>query len=157
MSGEGLLALIDAMKALAVGPLGRGSAAVQRMADEVTVQDPYKAEAITRWLRDRVRAPGPIASETLRSPERMVAEIAERGYCEGDVDDVAVLAAAMGLSMGMRVRFLLVALDGHTDPSGVFAQLKSGDGDWAENPVAGIPFASRVTSWDVFSVEEGGE
>lgn len=147
--------MIAAMKALALGPLGRRSAAVRRTAEELAAQEPpYKADAITRWLRSRVRPPGTIASEVLQSPERMVAEIAEHGYCEGDVDDAAVLAAAMGLSLGMRVRFLLVALDGRTDYSGVFAQLKSGDGDWAENPVVGIPFASRVTSWELFPVEE---
>lgn len=70
----------------------------------------------------------PPGVEYVQQPVRLVQEIADHGVTYGDCDDVATLAAALGLSMGLRARYVVVAFRPLPTPyAHVYLEL-SGDG-----------------------------
>lgn len=64
----------------------------------------------TEFLRD------PDMVEMLHSPVWQVQQIQQRGIVQVDCDDVAMLAAALGKSIGLRARFVAVAFNGVNAP-----------------------------------------
>ena len=54
------------------------------------------------FLRD------PHGTELLQTPTRLLVLLGTQGYAAADCDDVAMLGAALGLSIGLRARFQLI-------------------------------------------------
>ncbi len=90
---------------------------VRDMAAKIMRPDKLKPSLSIYVLRDWlrvvmrfVRDPG--TAEALTDPVALVQRIAANGFAIGDCDDVALLAAAMALSVGFRVRFVVVGFHG---------------------------------------------
>jgi len=67
---------------------------------------PAEARAIERWVRARLHyVRDGLNIETLKSPQRMLAEIRSAGLAVGDCDDASMLAAALLLAVGHRPAF----------------------------------------------------
>lgn len=65
--------------------------------------------AIRNWIEDHVLfLRDPAGVETLHAPDLMLRAILIRGHASVDCDDVAILAAALGLAIGLRARFVVV-------------------------------------------------
>lgn len=65
--------------------------------------------AIKDWLGDRTAfLRDPLGVETLYTPDLMIRTILTQGAAQVDCDDVATLAAALGLAVGLRARFVVV-------------------------------------------------
>lgn len=78
------------------------------------------ARELRRWLALHTYfLEDPEGVELVRDPTRMLAEIEQRGESGGDCDDVATLAAALGLASGFGVRLVLAGLA----PTGPFAHV----------------------------------
>lgn len=60
----------------------------------------------TEFLRD------PDGVEMLHGPAWQIQQVRQRGNVQVDCDDVAMLSAALGKSIGLRARFAVVAFDG---------------------------------------------
>lgn len=108
----GTFATLEHMRKLARGaamqPLVRNAAA--RLVLDVNGFD-GTAQAVV--LRSFITAntqflPDPTYWETLLDPAWSVREILTHGIVQLDCDDVATLTAAMGLSIGLRARFVVV-------------------------------------------------
>lgn len=70
------------------------------------------------WITDRTSfLADPTYAEALHAPAWQIRQILTRGVLGVDCDDVAMLAAAMGLSIGLRARFVIV---GFTLPNAPF-------------------------------------
>lgn len=99
-----------------------------------------------------VRDPGGV--ETLSTPRFMLDSIATRVYTQGDCDEAAILSAALGKSIGIRARFILLGFAGPSGPMAhVFTSLR-GSRSWASldvtRPDRGyLPSASRYSEVEV--------
>lgn len=70
------------------------------------------ARLIRSWLDEHTRfVPDPLGLEVIRSPVLMLRVIECEGVAPGDCDDVAVLGATLGLSVGIPARFVLLAFE----------------------------------------------
>jgi hypothetical protein len=68
-----------------------------------------QAALIRRWLQSHVQfVRDPDGLEWLTAPADQLRELRANGRIYGDCDDVAVLGAALGLSVGMRARFVML-------------------------------------------------
>lgn len=101
--------------------------------------------AHTRYLND------PPGLELLRTPDYQLDRIGRDGVVQGDCDDMAMLAAALGKAAGMRAQFVALGFQGPKGPlSHVFTELLADDG-WVEMDVTRTPgrpvpqFTRRVT------------
>lgn len=84
------------------------------------------------WLDARFRfADDPPSHELVRSPRTQLLDLEERGWIEGDCDDAAVLAAALGIAAGYRARWVVVAL-GWRPYEHVWTELQEPGGPWIE-------------------------
>jgi hypothetical protein len=62
---------------------------------------PGESRAIERWVRDRLRfTRDGLKVETLKTPQRMIQEIAAHGKFIGDCDDASILVATLLLAVG---------------------------------------------------------
>lgn len=69
------------------------------------------------WVGDRVLfLPDPATAEALHEPGMIVRRLARRGAVALDCDDVAMLSAALGLSVGLAARFVAVGFDSPSSP-----------------------------------------
>lgn len=70
------------------------------------------ARTIDAWLRAAVQfLPDPLpAGDWVRTPAALLRELDAHGVARGDCDDAAVLAAALGMAVGLPARFRAVAL-----------------------------------------------
>lgn len=87
------------------------------------------ARRIRRYLATNLRfqfdEPG---IEQIRTPELLLAQIRCDGVAFGDCDDVAVLGAALGLAVGFRVSYVLIAFH-DTDPfEHIYTELETDSG-----------------------------
>lgn len=102
------------------------------------------ALAIRDWLATRIAflADPAIDGDVLRTPRHLVGEVALYGRARGDCDDVATLAAALGLAVGLRARYVVLAWGRPGDVRApwrhVYAELWTGDG-WQELDVTAPP------------------
>jgi transglutaminase-like putative cysteine protease len=69
--------------------------------------------------------------EHVQQPVRLVQEIAQKGSTVGDCDDVAVVAAALALAMGLQVQYVVEAFrPPPTTYAHVYAELLGLAGTW---------------------------
>lgn len=72
--------------------------------------DVAHVHAINEWLMEHFQfLRDPCAVEVLRSPLSYLDDIARTGRAIGDCDDAAMLAAAMGMSVGIPAAFVALA------------------------------------------------
>lgn len=123
----GTAATLDRMAAMArraaLDPVIRQAAAsaVRGMPGDWGTQH---ALILRDWMTARTAfLADPLYAEALHDPEWMVRQILTRGLVSVDCDDIAMLAAAMGLSIGLRARFVTV---GFTSPNASYSHV------WAE-------------------------
>lgn len=91
-----------------------------------------QASLLRRWLQNHVAfVRDPVEVEYIQTPWFMLEHIALRGFVDGDCDDVAVLGAALGMSIGIRARFVLFAFGRGQPFSHVFTELLT-DAGWVE-------------------------
>ncbi len=94
-----------------------------------------QAYIIRSWLQDHTSfLRDPHGTEALHDPKMLLRTILTGNIAHVDCDDVAMLAAALGLAIGLRARFVLLAFGTPSSPfRHVFAEL--GDpstGRWYE-------------------------
>lgn len=88
------------------------------LADSIVVRAEEKntaavAAALLTWLREHTRfVPDPIAQQSLKSPTYMVAAIRQAGVIGGDCVDVAMLAAALAMAVGLNAALVAEAYQG---------------------------------------------
>lgn len=93
----------------------------------------YHARLLNKWITERTYfLPDPTYTEALHEPAYLLTQILTRGNVGVDCDDVAMLAAAMGLSIGLRARYVIA---GFSSPNAPFRHV------WTE--LAG----ARSSSW----------
>lgn len=92
-----------------------------------------QVQAIRQFLAERVQfVRDPVGVELLHAPDFLLRDVATRYYASADCDDVAMLGAALGKSVGLRARFIAVAFYDPVAPySHVWAELFDGD-RWGE-------------------------
>lgn len=90
--------------------------------------------AIRAWLSDHVRfLRDPRGVELLHAPSWQVAEYNRTGSLSVDCDDVAMLAAALGMAIGLRARFVVL---GRQSFEHVYAELAPPNGlPWLEQDI----------------------
>lgn len=94
-----------------------------------------RAQAIRDFLKATVNfTPDPVGVEWISTPDQMLREIEARGLVQGDCDDVAVLAASLGMAVGMPARFVLLGFNPHLPFFHVYTELQTSQG-WAEMDV----------------------
>lgn len=95
---------------------------VRQTAGQLVQAVPYDkgnvhADLIRRWIEPRVYfLADPTYAEALHAPEWSLRQILTRGTVGLDCDDVAMLAAALGLSIGLRARFVAVGFNSPEAP-----------------------------------------
>jgi transglutaminase-like putative cysteine protease len=68
-----------------------------------------QAQAIREWIGDNVAfLRDPLGIEALYTPDLMIRTILTKGVTQVDCDDVATLAASLGLAIGLLARFIVV-------------------------------------------------
>jgi hypothetical protein len=78
-----------------------------------------EARAIGEFVKKHVRyVKDPVGTESLQAPDMMIRMMKDAGYTMGDCDDMALLTAAMLMSVGIRPRFRAVRYRG--DENGNF-------------------------------------
>ena len=99
-----------------------------------------QAVAIRNWLAINIDfTRDPSGAELLYTPQRLVRILTERGPpLRIDCDDIAVLAAALGASVGLRARFQLVGFSPNAPFRHVWTDLASPSGDrrWVQQDVS---------------------
>lgn len=69
-----------------------------------------RAGCLRDWVHDVTEfLPDHTLVESLVPPTASLAQVWNQGYFQGDCDDVAVLGASLGLSIGLRARYVAVA------------------------------------------------
>lgn len=102
--------------------------AVNIIAEAHATDPEARLRAIRAWLVRHTRfLPDPDGVELLHDPGILLTEIATRGIVYVDCDDVAMLAAALGLSIGCRAIFQAVGYPGQPFTH-VFTELGTPDG-----------------------------
>lgn len=122
-------------------------------------RDPmFHARLLRDWVDTHTEfLADPTHAEGLTPPEKLVRSIAQRGIAQCDCDDVAMLAAALGLSIGLRARFVVVAFGVAPSPfAHVWCDLAGPAGtQWLSvdptRPVLGLPTISRMQRMEVVS------
>lgn len=118
---ETLMKMRSLVRVASIQPLVRRQA-VQVVQDAAGLDDPLKARLIRDWVDSRcIFMPDPAGAELLHSPDALVAHILTDGVAHVDCDDVAMLAAALGVAVGLRARFVAVGFS----PSGPFRHVWS--------------------------------
>lgn len=76
-----------------------------------------QAHAIRAWVEDHTTfLRDPRGAELLHDPALMVCSILTHGNIHVDCDDVAMLAAALGMAVGLRARFTVVGFNSPASP-----------------------------------------
>ncbi len=90
------------------------------------------AKILQQWIERHTQfLPDPSTAEYLVYPGLSLDMILRDGVAQLDCDDVAMLAAALGLSIGFRARFMVAAFHSHNSPyQHVWAELAPMSGAW---------------------------
>lgn len=108
-----------------------------------------QARAIYDWLDTLTQfLPDPSTSEALIRPVDLLERIQTRGIGQIDCDDLAMLAAAMACSIGLRARFVVVAFHPGGPFAHVYTEVAAPDGAlWLAvdptRPAGGLPTITR--------------
>lgn len=113
-----------------------------------------QARLVGDWIGQRVRfLPDPAHAEALHDPAWAVGSILTAGQVQLDCDDVALLTAAMGLSIGLRARFVTVGFSSPKAPfRHVWTELGTGqtwrpvDPTRPMQPLAGLVVRRRLVT-----------
>ena len=96
-------------------PLVRSTAAAIAVANGT--KGLQQARGIRAYLDERtIFLRDPRNRELLHSPELLLQSILRQGYAAIDCDDVAILGAAVGKSIGLRARFVVVGFSSPAAP-----------------------------------------
>lgn len=75
-----------------------------------------QAKTLRAWLEQSILFQrDPYQIEALHAPDAVLRAILTRGTASLDCDDVAILAAALGITLGLRARFVAVGFGGSRD------------------------------------------
>lgn len=86
----------------------------------------YVVQKIRAWLSAQWReVPDPEGVELLRTPASEVRQYLLGSGMSGDCDDIAMVAATLGIALGIRVRYVAVSFGPSLVPSHVYAELQS--------------------------------
>lgn len=87
--------------------------------------DPTRqARVIREWLLlNTVFQRDPYGVEAIHTPDAMLRQVLTRGRASIDCDDVAVLAASLGLTLGLRARFVTVGFSPNSPYAHVWTEL----------------------------------
>jgi hypothetical protein len=94
--------------------------------------DLCRALSVRKWMGEYFQFErDPVGVELVMTPRLMLDRVASGRMVQGDCDDAAVLAASMGMSVGMRARFVLYGFglplsSGRTPLSHVYTVLQAG-------------------------------
>jgi transglutaminase-like putative cysteine protease len=135
--------------------LGAVTPTVRRVAASLALGTGRDARLQARLIRDWVDThteflADPLNAEALTPPEQMITLIQSDGLVQVDCDDVAMLAASLGMSIGLRARFVVVAFgQGPQDPfAHIWTELAGATTPWVTvdptRPVWGMPAVSRT-------------
>jgi hypothetical protein len=138
-SGDGAVyATLAKMRSLAhtgaINPLVRATASSLVRGVPGTASN-LQIRIIRDWLSNHVLfLRDPINAEALHTPEWMIRSVLTTGCVQVDCDDVALLAAALGMSIGLRARFVALAFTSPQAPfRHVYTDLSSPTSvQWAE-------------------------
>ncbi|MFA6118266.1 MAG: transglutaminase domain-containing protein [Sphingomonas sp.] len=108
-----------------------------QIAANVPGNDPMQlAQHIRRFVKARWRfVRDPLDKELLHTPEALLRMLQMHQQIAADCDDAAILCAALGVSVGLRARFVAVSFLDERAPYGhVWAELAppTGTGSWVE-------------------------
>lgn len=85
------------------------------------------------WLAQNwVFQPDPVGMELLRTPDFLLTEMGHGEPGRGDCDDVATLAAALGMAAGIPARFVLVSFGPGLPFTHVYCELLTACNGWVE-------------------------
>ena len=89
-------------------------------------------QALASWLDAHFRyLSDPVGVELLRDPGGAMLEIRQRGFTQGDCDEAAMLAAALGMANGIPARFRALGFYTRTAPySHVVCDLLGANNRW---------------------------
>jgi len=88
-----------------------------------------QARLIRDWVESRVLfLPDPLGTELLHEPSALIVHIYKEGVAHVDCDDVALLAATLGRSIGLRTRYVAVGFSPQSPYQHVWAELASPSG-----------------------------
>jgi len=90
--------------------------------------------ALRAWLAGRFRfRRDPYRVEWAMAPAKQLATVRGQGFVEGDCDDAAILAAALGQAVGFPARFVVLGFLGARGPYGhVYTELQAPASPWVE-------------------------
>lgn len=94
------------------------------------------------WLAAHTRflADPRVDGDVIRTPALMLRNLDKNGVMQGDCDDVATLAATLGLAVGIPARFVTLAFFDKSAPySHVFTELQDQGGRWHQMDVTEQP------------------
>ena len=157
MGDAGTKYTLKMMSAIARG--ASRSATIQQTAHELVSGIPATATAQIAAIRRYVGSfvtfqDDPPGIEYVQQPVRLVQEIAAHGVTFGDCDDVATLAAALGLAIGLKAQYVVTAFKPLPTPfAHVYLQL-SGDGQLWETldttrPRGLQPTVTRIATYTI--------
>jgi len=112
-SGDaGSFATLDMMRRLANAAL-TDPVVVKTARSAIAVAGPRDrdehARAIKRYMQESFQfVSDPRGVETLSTPRAMLLDIQRRGMAQGDCDEAAILAAALGKAVGLRAQYVVV-------------------------------------------------
>lgn len=142
VSGDGgTYATLARMKSLSRGGAGASNPLVRAIAASLvrsaTPDGILHARLIRNWLEDHTIFLRDISTaEALYSPAVLAAAIQRDGVVQCDCEDVAMLAAALGLSIGLRARFVVLAFRQGGPFQHVYTELSDGAGQrWIETDI----------------------
>jgi len=88
-----------------------------------------QARLIRDWVESRVLfLPDPLGTELLHAPDALIAHIHKEGIAHVDCDDVALLTATLGRSIGLRSRFVAVGFSPKSPYQHVWSELAGPSG-----------------------------
>lgn len=156
---------LRAMVEAAQGTYGERSPIVRQATEEAIGRLSAKAYgpeilAIGYWVTGHVSyVNDPLHVELLKTPERLVREVRERGHARGDCDDMACLSGTMALQLGRQAQFVVVGFGERGGFSHVFCRvLVPKTNNWVViDPVAGSNVRSmlgRVKTYQIWSLDE---
>jgi len=127
----GTYATLAKMKSLAQGaaaiPLVRATAA--HILEGASPDGTEEAKLIRGWVQENTAFLRDLStSEALYHPLEVIIEIQKHGIAQIDCEDVAMLAAALGMSVGLRARFVVLAFRKGGPFQHVFAELAGPQG-----------------------------
>jgi transglutaminase-like putative cysteine protease len=136
---QGSADTLTKMRQAALGAL-RDPRVLEAGAQIVRAAPPRDRDRQVALLRDWIQRHtlflnDPPAMELVRTPGYLLDRIGRDGKAQGDCDDMAVLAAALGMAAGLKARFIAVGFQGPKGPlSHVFTELLT-DRGWQEMDV----------------------